>query len=83
MIIKVRALKETDWMDELGVKELGEKFGQEITAQNQSRKSNIKGKHPKTNKERPKSHLNGLRYRYRLLKRPTGCLVLKERANVL
>jgi 16S rRNA (cytosine967-C5)-methyltransferase len=82
---KVRALKESipDWMDELGVKELGEKvWAQEITAQNQPAKVILRVNTLKTTKETLRAILMDLDIDTDYLKDQPDALVLKERANV-
>ena len=82
---KVRALKESipDWMDELGVKELGEKvWAAEITAQNQPAKVVLRVNTLKTTKEVLRAILMDLNIETDYLKNQPDALVLKERANV-
>ncbi|WP_016990291.1 RsmB/NOP family class I SAM-dependent RNA methyltransferase [Flavobacterium sp. ACAM 123] len=82
---KVRALKESipDWMDELGVKELGEKvWATEITAQNQPAKVVLRVNTLKTTKEVLRAILMDLNIETDPLKSQPDALVLKERANV-
>jgi 16S rRNA (cytosine967-C5)-methyltransferase len=82
---KVRALKESipDWMDELGVKELGEKvWATEITAQNQPAKVVLRVNTLKTTKEILRAILMDLNIETDYLKNQPDALVLKERANV-
>ena len=82
---KVRALKESipDWMDELGVKELGEKvWAAEITAQNQPAKVVLRVNTLKTTKEVLRAILMDLNIETDYLKSQPDALVLKERANV-
>jgi 16S rRNA (cytosine967-C5)-methyltransferase len=82
---KVRALKESipDWMDELGVKELGEKvWATEITAQNQPAKVVLRVNTLKTTKEVLRATLMDLNIETDYLKDQPHALVLKERANV-
>ena len=82
---KVRALKESipDWMDELGVKELGEKvWAAEITAQNQPAKVVLRVNTLKTTKEVLRAILMDLNIETDHLKNQPDALVLKERANV-
>ena len=82
---KVRALKESipDWMDELGVKELGEKvWSQEITAQNQPAKVILRTNTLKGTKESLRNTLMDLNIETEYLKDQPEALVLKERANV-
>jgi 16S rRNA (cytosine967-C5)-methyltransferase len=82
---KVRALKESipDWMDELGVKELGEiVWSTEITAQNQPAKVILRVNTLKTTREKLHSLLMDLDIETTFLKEQPDALVLKERANV-
>nr|WP_294926217.1 methyltransferase domain-containing protein [uncultured Flavobacterium sp.] len=82
---KVRALKESipDWMDELGVKELGEKvWSTEITAQNQPAKVILRTNTLKGTKENLRNTLMDLNIETEYLKDQPEALVLKERANV-
>jgi 16S rRNA (cytosine967-C5)-methyltransferase len=82
---KVRALKESipDWMDEVGVKELGEKvWAKEITAQNQPAKVILRVNTLKTTKAELRAILMDLDIDTDPLKDQPDALVLKERANV-
>ncbi|SHG71519.1 16S rRNA (cytosine967-C5)-methyltransferase [Flavobacterium fluvii] len=82
---KIRTLKESipDWMDELGVKELGEKvWAKEITAQNQPAKVILRTNTLKTTKEQLRAILMDLNIETEYLKDQPDALVLKERANV-
>lgn len=82
---KIRTLKESipDWMDELGVKELGEKvWAKEITAQNQSAKVILRVNTLKTTKEQLRAILMDLNIETEYLKDQQDALILKERANV-
>ena len=82
---KVRALKESipDWMDELGVKELGEKvWATEIAAQNQPAKVILRTNTLKGTKESLRNTLMDLNIETEYLKDQPEALVLKERANV-
>ena len=82
---KIRAFKESipDWMDELGVKELGEKvWGKEITAQNQPAKVILRVNTLKTTKDKLRATLMDLNIETEFLKDQPDALVLKERANV-
>ncbi len=82
---KVRVFKESipDWMDELGVKELGEKiWSKEIAAQNQPAKVILRVNTLKTSKEKLKAILMDLNIETEYLKEQPDALVLKERANV-
>lgn len=72
-----------DWMDELGVKELGEeKWSKEIAAQNQPAKVILRVNTLKTNKEALRAILMDLDIETEFLKEQPDALVLKERANV-
>jgi 16S rRNA (cytosine967-C5)-methyltransferase len=72
-----------DWMDELGVKELGEeKWSKEIAAQNQPAKVILRVNTLKTNKEKLRAILMDLDIETEFLKDQPDALVLKERANV-
>lgn len=82
---KVRALKESipDWMDEIGVKELGEKmWSKEISAQNQPAKVILRTNTLKGTKENLRNTLMDLNIETEYLKDQPEALVLKERANV-
>lgn len=82
---KKRAVKESipDWIDELGVKELGEKvWTKEIAAQNQPAKVILRVNTLKTNKEELRAILMDLNIETEFLKDQADALVLKERANV-
>ncbi len=82
---KIRPLKESipDWMDELGVKELGEQvWAKEIAAQNQPAKVILRVNTLKTNKEALRAILMDLDIETEYLKDQPDALVLKERANV-
>ncbi len=82
---KNRALKESipDWMDELGVKELGEQvWSKEITAQNQPAKVILRTNTLKGTKESLRNTLMDLNIETEYLKDQPEALVLKERANV-
>jgi len=82
---KVRVYKESipDWMDELGVKELGEKaWSKEIAAQNQPAKVILRVNTLKTTKEKLRATLMDLDIDTEYLKDQPDALVLKERANV-
>jgi 16S rRNA (cytosine967-C5)-methyltransferase len=82
---KIRALKESipDWMDELGVKELGEKtWSTEIAAQNQPAKVILRVNTLKTTKEKLRAILMDLNIETDYLKEQPDALVLKERVNV-
>ncbi|HWR94340.1 MAG TPA: methyltransferase domain-containing protein [Flavobacterium sp.] len=82
---KIRTSKESipDWMDELGVKELGEKvWAKEIAAQNQPAKVILRTNTLKTTKEQLRALLMDLNIETEYLKDQPDALVLKERANV-
>ena len=81
---KIRKYKESipDWMDELGVKELGEKvWAKEIAAQNQPAKVILRTNTLKTTKEQLRAQLMDLNIETDYLKDQPDALVLKERAN--
>ena len=72
-----------DWMDELGVKELGEeKWSKEIAAQNQPAKVILRVNTLKTTKEQLRAILMDLDIDTEYIKGHDDALVLKERANV-
>jgi len=82
---KVRVYKESipDWMDELGVKELGEQaWAKEIAAQNQPAKVILRVNTLKTTKEKLRAILMDLDIETDYLTDQPDALVLKERANV-
>jgi 16S rRNA (cytosine967-C5)-methyltransferase len=82
---KIRTFRESipDWMDELGVKELGEKIWSiEIAAQNQPAKVILRVNTLKTSREKLHSMLMDLDIETTFLKEQPDALVLKERANV-
>lgn len=82
---KIRVFKESipDWMDELGVKELGEAiWSKEISAQNQPAKVILRVNTLKTTKEKLRAILMDLNIETEYLKEQPYALVLKERANV-
>ena len=82
---KTRAIKESipDWMDELGVKELGEKlWATEIAAQNQPAKVILRTNTLNTTREKLRAILMDLNIDTDILKDQPDALVLKERANV-
>lgn len=82
---KTRAIKESipDWMDELGVKELGEKvWATEIAAQNQPAKVILRTNTLNTTREKLRAILMDLNMDTETLKDQPDALVLKERANV-
>jgi len=72
-----------DWMDELGVKELGEeKWSKEIAAQNQPAKVILRVNTLKTTREKLRAILMDLDIDTEFLSDQPDALVLKERANV-
>jgi 16S rRNA (cytosine967-C5)-methyltransferase len=82
---KIRTFKESipDWMDKLGVKELGEKvWAKEIAAQNQPAKVILRVNTLKTTKDKLRAILMDLNIETEYLKDQPDALVLKERANV-
>ncbi|MBK0368951.1 RsmB/NOP family class I SAM-dependent RNA methyltransferase [Flavobacterium agrisoli] len=82
---KKRVYRESipDWMDELGVKELGEKtWTTEIAAQNQPAKVILRVNTLKTTKEKLRAILMDANIETEFLKDQPQALVLKERANV-
>ena len=82
---KTRAIKESipDWMDELGVQELGEEvWSKEITAQNQPAKVILRTNTLKTTRENLRAILMDLNIETDTLPDQPEALVLKERANV-
>ncbi|SEP64609.1 RsmB/NOP family class I SAM-dependent RNA methyltransferase [Flavobacterium urocaniciphilum] len=82
---KDRKFKESipDWMDEIGVKELGEEiWTKEIAAQNEQAKVILRVNTLKTTKEKLQSILLESNIETLTLKEYPSALVLKERANV-
>jgi 16S rRNA (cytosine967-C5)-methyltransferase len=82
---KIRAYRESipNWMDELGVKELGEElWTKEIAAQNQQAKVIIRVNTLKTTRQKLHAILMDLNIETEFLKDQPDALVLKERANV-
>ena len=82
---KTRAIKESipDWMDALGVKELGEKvWATEIAAQNQPAKVILRTNTLNTTREKLRAILMDLNIDTDVLPDQPSALVLKERANV-
>lgn len=82
---KIRKFKESipDWMDELGVKELGEaKWTKEIAAQNEQAKVILRVNTLKTNKQKLRAQLMDLNIETHYLDAQSDALVLNERANV-
>lgn len=82
---KVRVFRESipDWMDELGVKELGEEaWSKEIAAQNQPAKVVLRTNTLKTTPEKLRAILMDLNIETDFLPNQPQALVLRERANV-
>ena len=82
---RVRKFKESipDWIDELGVKELGEeKWSKELAAQNQQAQVILRVNTLKTTKEKLRALLMDLDIETNPVKDYEDALVLKERANV-
>ncbi len=82
---KVRAYRESipDWMDEMGVKELGEAvWTKEIAAQNQPAKVILRVNTLKTTREKLRAILMDLDIATTFLNDQPDALVLTERANV-
>lgn len=82
---KIRTFKESipDWIDELGVTELGEAiWAKEIAAQNQPAKVVLRVNTLKTTREKLRAILMDLNIETEFLKDQPDALVLKERANV-
>lgn len=82
---KERKFKESipDWMDEIGVKELGEAvWSKEIAAQNEQAKVILRVNTLKTTKEKLQAILQESNIETITLKEYPSALVLKERANV-
>ncbi|KOS05047.1 RNA methyltransferase [Flavobacterium akiainvivens] len=82
---KTRKYRESipDWMDEIGVAELGEKvWEKEIAAQNEQAKVILRVNTLKTTKEKLRAILFDLNIETEVLKEYPDALVLKERANV-
>ena len=82
---KIRTMRESipDWMDEVGVKELGEAlWSKEIAAQNQPAKVVLRVNTLKCTKEKLRAILMDLNIETEFLKDQPDALVLKERANV-
>lgn len=82
---KERKFKESipDWMDEIGVKELGEAvWSKEIAAQNEQAKVILRVNTLKTTKEKLQAILKESNIETIFLKEYPSALVLKERANV-
>ena len=82
---KIRKMRESipDWMDELGVKELGEElWSKEIAAQNQQAQVILRVNTLKTTKQKLRAILMDLNIETEYLDNQPDALVLKERANV-
>jgi len=82
---KIRKYRESipDWMDEMGVKELGEElWSKEIAAQNQQAQVILRVNTLKTTKQKLRSILMDLNIETDYLEKQADALVLKERANV-
>jgi len=82
---RIRKYKEAipDWMDELGIKELGEEvWTKEIEAQNEQAKVILRVNTLKTTREKLRSLLMDLNIDTEFIKDQPDALVLKERANV-
>ncbi|SHJ61386.1 RsmB/NOP family class I SAM-dependent RNA methyltransferase [Flavobacterium haoranii] len=82
---KIRKFKESipDWMDELGIAELGEKtWSKELAAQNQQAEVILRVNTLKTTKEKLRAILMDDNIETEFLKDYPDALILKERANV-
>lgn len=82
---KIRKFKESipDWMDELGISELGEKtWSKELAAQNQQAEVILRVNTLKTTKEKLRAILMDDNIETEFLKDYPDALILKERANV-
>ena len=82
---KIRKYRESipDWMDELGVQELGEDlWTKEIAAQNQQAQVVLRVNSLKTTKQKLRAQLMDLDIETEYLEEQPDALVLKERANV-
>lgn len=82
---KIRKFKESipDWMDELGVKELGEAiWSKELEAQNKQAEVILRVNTLKTTKEKLRAILMDLNIETSASKDHNDALILKERANV-
>jgi 16S rRNA (cytosine967-C5)-methyltransferase len=82
---KIRKYRESipDWMDELGVKELGEElWSKEIAAQNQQAQVILRVNTLKITKQKLRAILMDLNIETEYLDNQPDALVLKERANV-
>ena len=81
---KVRVFKESipDWLDELGVAELGKKWDKEIHSLNQTADVVLRVNTLKTTKEQLQNNLQDLKIETEILKGYPQALKLKERTNV-
>ncbi|GER59152.1 RNA methyltransferase [Patiriisocius marinus] len=81
---KVRVMRESipDWLDELGVKELGKKWDKEIAALNQQADVVLRVNPLKATVEQVKNELSDLEIGTDPIKGYPYALVLRERANV-
>ena len=82
---KIRKYRESipDWMDELGVKELGEEiWAKELAAQNEQAKVILRVNRLKTTKEKLRAILMDLNIETEFHNDYPDALILKERANV-
>lgn len=82
---RIRKYRESipDWMDELGVKELGEKkWEKELAAQNEQAKVILRVNTLKTTREKLRAILMDLDIDTEIPKEYPDALILKERANV-
>lgn len=82
---KIRVYRESipDWMDQIGVAELGEEvWSREIAAQNQTAKVILRTNTLKTTKEKLRAILMDNNIETEYLPNQANALVLKERANV-
>jgi 16S rRNA (cytosine967-C5)-methyltransferase len=81
---KIRKYKESipDWLDELGVKELGKKWDKEIHSLNQVADVVLRVNTLKTTKEQLQNNLQDLEIETEILKGYPQALKLKERKNV-
>lgn len=82
---KIRKYRESipDWMDELGVKELGEEvWTKELAAQNQQAHVVLRVNTLKTNKQQLRAQLMDLDIETEINDKYPDALILKERANV-
>ena len=81
---KIRKYKESipDWLDELGVAELGKKWDKEIHSLNQTADVVLRVNTLKTTKEQLQNNLQNLEIETEILKGHPQALKLKERTNV-